>query len=118
MAGMANNIDRPEGLTITKFEQVGPRQFTARVTLDGVTVDVEYVDGSWKQVVREAPRVQRFRRKEVPVSVAAALQQKMPAELRMRACERPKKKLRAEDLVSEHGYVKVDALATGQAVLG
>jgi hypothetical protein len=80
---------------ITQFKQVGPRQFTARVTVDNVTVDVEYMDGSWKQVVRDGPRKQSFHRREVPVFVAEALQEKVPRELRLRACDRPQKKPQA-----------------------
>lgn len=89
---MTPTLPRPEGLTITQFRQVGERQFKARVSLGGATVDVEYTDGSWKQVVRQAPRSRTWVRREVPVAVAAALCDRLPREMRVRAADRPKPK--------------------------
>lgn len=93
-------IEKPFGLTITKFQKVGERQFTARVSLEGVTVDVEYMDGSWKQVVRKAPRSREMVRREVPVGVAAALCDRLPRELRMRKCDLPKPKTADESVAA------------------
>lgn len=71
-------------LTITKFTEVGQRHYTARVSLNGETINVEYRYGSWMHVVDENTL------REVKPFVAEALQEKMPRDMRLRACDRPK----------------------------
>lgn len=49
----------------------------ARVTCDGVTLDVDRQFGSWQADVRAGPRRRSFRRIDVLPDVAAALQDRV-----------------------------------------
>lgn len=57
----------------------------ARVTIDGVTIDVDRRYGSWQATVRRAPGQRTFVRREVLPFVAAALQDRVRLRERQEA---------------------------------
>lgn len=78
-------MNEPE-LTITKLRRCDGGWWTARATIDGVTVEVDCRYGSWQAEVRAAPRVQQHVRKDLDPSVARRLQEKVrPLERQERA---------------------------------
>lgn len=71
-------------VTVTKltFE---PGYWSARVSVDGATIDVDRRHGSWQAVVRDAPGKRSFHRVEVVPALAALLQKKVgPREKQLR----------------------------------
>jgi hypothetical protein len=70
--------------TITQVRKDADGAWRARVTADGVSIDVDRRCGSWLATVRVAPGRRTFERRDVLPHVAAALQAKLPPEERGR----------------------------------
>ena len=66
-------------LTITKLTLQPEGYYTARVSSNGQTFNVDNKFGSWQAEVRNGPRQRSFCRRDVLPRVAAALQDKLPA---------------------------------------
>lgn len=82
-------MPNPTLIRITKFTKVTDKHYTARVTASGETIEVEYIYGSWWAIVHDGSGTKH---RELAFWIKEALQEKMPLELRRRACELPKSK--------------------------
>jgi len=70
--------DRDGQLRVTKLQRhTDDGYWTARVNLNGVTVEVDRQHGSWQATVRRAPGHRTFLRRDVLPYVAAALQDRV-----------------------------------------
>lgn len=92
---MTPALPRPEGLTITKLERNGDGIWTARVSLNGQTINVDRRYGSWQALVPDERRGNKPVRREIRPEVAAALQDKV------RPIEKKERELAAENAQRE-----------------
>lgn len=75
---MAATVPETGGLRVTQLRRDPTGGYwTARVSLDGTTIDVDRCDGSWMASVRRAPGHRTFVRREVLPFVAAVLQDRV-----------------------------------------